>query len=168
MGTNSYSISPSVDFGEYGLFESWNLDVEQRRSILHLVLTDDTNCLKSNFVLFNTVAESHVKAPKDLEPRIERLVTGSSTTFELSYFGWIMCIRCTDDGILSTVAIVTNSLLSSGDLGFEAFAAEDIDVMISSWKRAIHPNKGIVVHRNPKLIVYTSLIELVGVKPRVF
>ena len=52
----------------------------------------------------------------------------SSATFELSYFGFIMCIRCTDDGILSTVSIVTKGLLSSRDLVFEAFVAEDIDV----------------------------------------
>jgi hypothetical protein len=79
-----------------------------------------------------------------------------------------MCIRRTNDCILSTVSIVTYDLLSSGDLGFKAFVAENIDVMVSSWERAIHPNKCIMVHRNPKLIVYTSLIELVGIKPRVF
>jgi hypothetical protein len=64
-----------------------------------------------------------------------------------------MCIRCTDDGILSTVSIVTKGLLSSRDHVFEAFVAEDIDVVISSQEGAVYPNKCIVVHRNPKLVV---------------
>jgi hypothetical protein len=80
-----------------------------------------------------------------------------------------MCIRCTNDCILSTVSIVTYyDLFSSGDLGFKAFVAENIDVVVSSWELAIHPNKCIMVHQNPKLVVYTSLIELVGIKARVF
>ena len=100
------------------------------------------------------MTELHIKAPKGLEPSIERLVAGSSATFELSYFGFIMCIRCTDDGILSMVSIVTKGLLSSRDLVFEAFVAEDSDVvMISSREGAVNPNKCIVVHRNPKLVV---------------
>jgi hypothetical protein len=116
-------------------------------------LADDANCLKNNPVLFNAMTESHIKAPKGLEPSIERLVAGSSATFELSFFGFIMCITYTDDGILSTVSIVTKGLLSSRDLVFEAFVAEDIDVVISSREGAVHPNKCIVVHRNPKLVV---------------
>ena len=93
------------------------------------------------------MAESHIKAPKGLEPSIERLVAGSSATFELSYFGFIMCIRCTG-GILSTVSIVTNGLLSGRDLVFEAFVAEDSDVVISSREGAIHPNKCTVVPKS--------------------
>jgi hypothetical protein len=98
------------------------------------------------------------------ESSIERLVTGSSTTFELSYFFFIMCIRRTYDFFLSTVSIVAYDLLSSGDLGFQAFAAEDIDVVVSCWERAIHPNERVMVDRNPKLVIHSSLLELMGVK----
>jgi hypothetical protein len=114
------------------------------------------------------MAESHVKAPKGLEPSIERLVTGSSTTFELSYFFLIMCIRRTYDRFLSVVSVVAYDLLSGGDFGFQAFAAEDIDVVVSRWERAIHPNERIsMVDRNPKLIVHSSLVELMRVKLRI-
>jgi hypothetical protein len=57
--------------------------IKQRRSILQLVLADDANCLKSNPVLFDSMAETQIKALKGLEPSIERLVAGSSATFEL-------------------------------------------------------------------------------------
>ena len=67
------------------------LDIKQRRSILQLVWADDANCLKNNPVIFNAIAESHIKAPNSLEPSIERLVAGVSATFELSYFGFIVC-----------------------------------------------------------------------------
>ena len=79
-----------------------------------------------------------------------------------------MCIRCTDDGNLSTISVVPKSLLASGDLVFEAFATEDSEVGTSCWEWAIHPNKCVVVHRNRNLVVHTSLIELVGVKLTVF
>lgn len=79
-----------------------------------------------------------------------------------------MCIRCTEDGNLSTISVVSNALLASGDLVFEAFATEDSDVMTSCWERAIHPNKCVGVHGNCNLVVHTSLVELLGVKCWVF
>jgi hypothetical protein len=145
----------------------YSLGVEQRRSILQLVLTYDTHRLKYNLVLVNAMAESPVKALKGLEPSIERLVPGSSTTFELSYIFLIMCIRRADDRFLSTVSIVAYDLLSSRDLVFQAFAAKDIYVVVSSWERAIHPNERIMVDRNPKLIVHSSLVKLMRVKLRI-
>jgi len=40
--------------------------------------------------------------------------------------------------------------------------------MLGSSERPIHPNKPVVKNRDSKLVVHPSLVELVGIKLRVF
>jgi hypothetical protein len=58
--------------------------------------------------------------------------------------------------ILTTVTIVTNDLLASGDFSLEALVAEDLDVMPPSLKRTLHPTKSIFKNRDSKLVVDSS------------
>jgi hypothetical protein len=123
-------------------------------------LANDANCLKDNFVLFNAMPESRVKALKSLDPTIERLMAGTSTALELSYICWILGVGRTNHGFFATVPIVAYDPLARRDHVLET-SSENLNVMSSGLEGTIHPDEFILKRRNSKLVVETSLFKLV-------
>ena len=113
-------------------------------------------------MLLEAMAESRVKAMEVLESRVERLLTGSSTTLELSDSRSISRIGITNYSFLSTVPFVTNGPLAGRNLVLEAFA-EDGNVVLPSREVTINIDHLIRIDIERNFIIETSLFELVGV-----
>lgn len=108
--------------------------------MLQLVLAYQANCLKNNLVLANTMTKCFGKAFQVLDPRVERLVVGSSTALEFSKIFGILGVGGTNNCILVLIPvyIVANDPFASRDFFLEALVTKDVDVRFPSLKRTIH------------------------------
>lgn len=134
-----------------------NLNIEQGRSELHLVVCDDANRLKDHLVLRDTVAKSRRDTLEYLEPFIETFMASSSSAFRLSHIRRVTGIRETNDVLRSTVSAVGNDSLAGGDLVFaSSWNSEDCTVMHRSRVGTAYPNKSIFPYCDSKLVVVDS------------
>jgi hypothetical protein len=142
------------------------LDIEQRMPILHLVLSDDTNCLKDGLVLGDTVAKPCIQDIEPLDAPVEALVASSSPSLERFDLGGIARVSDTANW-LSSIPAVRNHLLAGGDFAQKAvLLVHNRKIVLRCLKRTIDPDKSIVIDRNTKLIGKARLMELVRAPSR--
>jgi hypothetical protein len=104
---------------------------QTKESILHLVLTNDTDCLKANLVLLVAVPENFFQTIEILQPAIKSLMACSSPTKKLLQGSAMLWIGSGHPGIC--IGTVTNGSSVWRDLLLEFFF-ENCQVMIGSWK----------------------------------
>ena len=126
---------------------TYPLHIEKWRPIFKLILANDANGFKNNFVLLYTVTEAYIKTFEVFDSRIEGFVAEPSTTLELPYFWCVLTIWHADDGLFSFIAIVSYCSFTAWDFRLELLA-EHRDIVFSSWARTFNPNKFVFENSN--------------------
>lgn len=144
------------------------LNCEQRGFIFHLVLADDCDCFKDNFMLFHTMPESSIKDFEIFKPSIEWFVTSQCSALEFFYVLAIVRIRCANKKIFTTISIVTDSPFPSRDFFQQASFTKYSDVWACTcFCRTVNPHKRIVTDWQRKLIIISCRVKLVRIILRI-
>jgi hypothetical protein len=114
-------------------------------------------------MFLNAMAKLLIKTLEDLDTSIECLMTRPGSTLQLSNLFIIVRAWGADGLFLSTVSLVSNHLTPNWDVVFESLP-KDLNVCSPCRERSIHPNKPTIKDGDSKLIVESSLVELVRIE----
>ena len=102
-------------------------------------------------MFFNAVAESLVKALKNLDSSVERFLSGTGPRLEFSQLGRVLGVRGAQNVRLASVPIVPNSPLPSRDLQ-QQLRSKLRDIMAAGLERTTHPHELVFVDGAGKLV----------------